>query len=356
MKKKDYAAQQIKEWIKSGKLPPGAKLPTILNLAKTLGMTDQPIRKALSQLTDEGLIYSRNRAGIFVCGPDTEKRKILILTNYAENATENYKTDFTVWQMYKGITEILFKKKYDHEVCLLENFKTTPNAISKKFSKEKCRGIILLDIEAENVAEHIARNIGYENIVSAVYNEPSIRYNSIRIDFYEALTSILQKAYSLGHRNFSFLYGKNIAEHWSHMERYRTFNEFCLNNSLKIDPELMISIGGTALDGYKATMEILNKGKEVSLIFAATDDRAKGVLEALKDKGITPGKEISVIGFDNMPGISEWNLATVAIPRHEIGIAAVEMLDHTVKTKQTRMVKKITAYPVYEQSLGPAPK
>lgn len=353
MKKRDYAVQQIKKWIKSGKYPAGAKLPAILKLATILGMADQPVRMALKELAGERIVYSRNGVGTFVCGPDTEKRKVLILTNYAKTALIKAGADFPVWEVYNGISETLRQKEYLSELYLLCSSEASMAALKKKYREEKFRGVILLDDEAEKLTEDFARDIGYENIVSAVYTEPTRRFNSVRSEFSSAVKEILEKAYSLGHRNFAFLYGRNVAGTWSHMERYRIFNEFCQKKGIQMDPSLMIPTAGDTLDGYRATIDILEKSKKVSLIFAATDRRAKGVIEALKDKGITPGKEVSVIGFDNMPGIEEWNLATIDIERYKIGMKAVEMLDQAIATNKTRLLKKVEAHPVYDSSLGP---
>ncbi|MEM8931699.1 MAG: GntR family transcriptional regulator [Acidobacteriota bacterium] len=55
--------------IASGELPPNTKLPSVRALAMQLMVNPNTVVKAYGQLTDEGLIESRERVGVFVCEP-----------------------------------------------------------------------------------------------------------------------------------------------------------------------------------------------------------------------------------------------------------------------------------------------
>jgi DNA-binding GntR family transcriptional regulator len=55
--------------IGTGKLPPGARLPSERTMQAEAGMARGTIREALSQLEAEGLIYRRDRSGWYVSPP-----------------------------------------------------------------------------------------------------------------------------------------------------------------------------------------------------------------------------------------------------------------------------------------------
>ncbi|MGW4510165.1 GntR family transcriptional regulator [Streptomyces sp. NPDC004436] len=59
-------ARDLRERINSGEYPPGSQLPMMRDIAATHGVSDITVRKAFAVLTQEGLIYSRRRAGTFV--------------------------------------------------------------------------------------------------------------------------------------------------------------------------------------------------------------------------------------------------------------------------------------------------
>ncbi len=64
-------AKEIRAAISSGEIPPGTRLPAVTDLAETKGVTAATVRRALKDLTDEGLIYSHVGRGTFVTEPAT---------------------------------------------------------------------------------------------------------------------------------------------------------------------------------------------------------------------------------------------------------------------------------------------
>lgn len=63
-------------------------------------------------------------------------------------------------------------------------------------------------------------------------------------------------------------------------------------------------------------------------IFAANDFSAIGVLGVLRERSLRPGRDIAVVGYNDIPICSELTipLTTVHSPHREIGAHAAEML------------------------------
>ncbi len=53
--------------------------------------------------------------------------------------------------------------------------------------------------------------------------------------------------------------------------------------------------------GYQHTVELLQKGLDFDGIFAASDNIAMGAIKAIQDKGYSVPKDVSVVGFDDIP-------------------------------------------------------
>lgn len=58
---------QLRRKIMIDEMTPGTKLPSVRGLAMGLAVNTNTIVKAYAQLTEEGLIESRQGAGVFVC-------------------------------------------------------------------------------------------------------------------------------------------------------------------------------------------------------------------------------------------------------------------------------------------------
>ena len=58
--------EQISLGIVSGEFPPGAKLPSVRDLAMEAGVNPNTMQRALQELEREGMVYSQRTAGRFV--------------------------------------------------------------------------------------------------------------------------------------------------------------------------------------------------------------------------------------------------------------------------------------------------
>lgn len=61
-------ADEIRSKIKSGELPPGAKLPSISELCRQYDVSTQVIRSAMLILRAEGLVEGHQGKGVYVRG------------------------------------------------------------------------------------------------------------------------------------------------------------------------------------------------------------------------------------------------------------------------------------------------
>ena len=66
---------------------------------------------------------------------------------------------------------------------------------------------------------------------------------------------------------------------------------------------------------------------DVELVFAANDVMAVGALSAVRDAGLTPGTDVAVAGFDDIPTVRDVTpaLTTVRVPLEELGRRALRL-------------------------------
>ena len=85
--------------------------------------------------------------------------------------------------------------------------------------------------------------------------------------------------------------------------------------------------------GYHGTLQLLKQSPEVTAVFAATDAIAVGALRAAHQLGLNVPRDLSVIGFDDIPLASHVipRLTTVAQPVERIGRKAAELLLRQIK-------------------------
>ena len=85
--------------------------------------------------------------------------------------------------------------------------------------------------------------------------------------------------------------------------------------------------------GYLRTREALSAGVGFTAVFAGSDVVALGALAALREAGLDVPREVSVVGFDDVPFAADLTpaLTTVRVPYEELGRTAVRLaLDREV--------------------------
>jgi LacI family transcriptional regulator len=102
---------------------------------------------------------------------------------------------------------------------------------------------------------------------------------------------------------------------------------------IDIDPDLTIQIDAddpTPRLGYPFAKELLSRQKPFTALFAYNDISAIGAIRAIQEKGLRVPQDISVMGFDDIPGAAFYSpsLTTVRQPLNRMGeVAAQSLLD-----------------------------
>jgi DNA-binding LacI/PurR family transcriptional regulator len=110
----------------------------------------------------------------------------------------------------------------------------------------------------------------------------------------------------------------------------------------------------TRAAGAAAAAFALDRADRATAILASTDVLALGVFDALAARGLRPGSDVSVTGFDDIPEAETAGLTTVRQPSTEKGRIAGELLLDTPEDPARRVVVLPTSL-VVRASTGPVP-
>ena len=113
---------------------------------------------------------------------------------------------------------------------------------------------------------------------------------------------------------------------------YRSALDAC---GIAFDPGLVVP-GDFQAEVAAASIRGLIAGSvNFDAVFAGDDASAMGVLAALAEAGLAPGRDLSVVGFDDLPFAANSipPLATVRAPTEEVGAASVRLLIRRIEGK-----------------------
>jgi len=130
----------------------------------------------------------------------------------------------------------------------------------------------------------------------------------------------------LGHREIAHLGGpQNLS---TGHQRHLGFREAM--EALGAVPDTLVRFGEafTEAEGARLCRELLDASGDVTAIVAGNDLLALGCYDVLAERGLRCPRDVSVVGFNDMPFADRFHppLTTIRIPHREMGAAAADLL------------------------------
>jgi DNA-binding LacI/PurR family transcriptional regulator len=138
-------------------------------------------------------------------------------------------------------------------------------------------------------------------------------------------------------------------------ERLRGYQQAWQKAGLDWDEVTIINVQGNSREaGLDGAAQALDRQHRPTALIAFSDVIALGAMDALRARGLRPGRDVSVTGFDDIPQAAEAGLTTVRQPATEKGRIAGELLLDPPATAEGRRVALPTEL-IVRASTGPAP-
>lgn len=132
--------------------------------------------------------------------------------------------------------------------------------------------------------------------------------------------------YELGHRRIAMLGGSlNVSPG---INRHAAFRGAMSDLGLGVDEDLIYLGYGTRETGFRGIQALLDKRQPPTAAVCFNDLTAFGALMGMRHKGLEAGRDLSIVGCDDISEAEQWFPGLTTIRNHEdrIGRAAAEML------------------------------
>jgi len=162
----------------------------------------------------------------------------------------------------------------------------------------------------------------------------------------------------LGHRRIGCITRPVGLEHSN--DRTNGYRAALASHGLPFDTCLLAKGGYKFDDGKRAALELFDCQAPPTAIFAYNDLMAIGAIHAAKERGLRIPQDISIVGFDDIPGAAFTfpPLTTICQPKLEMGRKSAELLIASIngETEEDQDISvKMDVKLVIRQTTGPAP-
>ena len=355
----DRIAGQLRERLAEGVYPPDTLLPPERELARELGVSRTTVSAALSSLVKERLVEQTRGRGTRALTAQERLSCLSIGVLHGFNMPSRYPEPAFIM---RGILDSLTQLGYGHKTVPIVAQDYPHSGLSENLVRiSSMRSLTsrydaLICVEDMHAEDQLLM-LEERRIPLVVANlETDLPVTATYVDHRKVMRSAVEVLAALGHRRIAYV-GTETSQFF-----YKEALEGYLGGleavGLTRDESLIGLCEQTAaIKAYMATRSLLATPNPPTAIVAARDLLANGVQEAAVEAGLEVGRDISIIGFDDLEQEAHSrSLTTFHEPAYEMGRVAAEMLvDRIVNGWRPPEKRELEAPLVLRRSVGPAP-
>lgn len=289
-----------------------ATISIVLNRKK--GVSEETRKRVLEAIETHHYMPSVQKVG---------KTKSVLLMKYCKSGMFVEENQGFISMIIDSIEEQL---RMEHLGMTMMVAKTELKAALNAIDYSKYCGMIVIATEIMEDSYSVLQSIPIPFVV--VDNTvPNYGYNSVCMNNYENVWMALQYCRECGHIEIGYL--GSISDTENFKARCKAFRMYVPEFGFHFDEKWEFRVTPTMLGAHDDFMSILeNKPELPSCLFAENDTIALGVMKAMKEEGYKIPRDISIIGFDDIPyaSISSPTLTTVHVQRNIMGKQSVFQL------------------------------
>ncbi|MGB7280622.1 MAG: LacI family DNA-binding transcriptional regulator [Candidatus Acidiferrum sp.] len=303
------------------------KKVTLKTVAKHLGLAagtvsatlnDSPAARSIPEHTKKRILAAAQELNY---RPDFFARTLRMRRTFTIGVIAEEIGDAYGSQVISGIEKYLTAQNYFFLTVVHRHDPKLLEAYSQMLVERGVEGLITVDtsIHAEPSLPTVA--VAGHRQISGVTN--------IVLDHKRAARIALEHLKELGHEKIAFIKGQVVSS--DSEVRWNAITEAAAALAIRIRPELTIRMDSTISTpevGFPVTKELLARREPFTALFAYNDISAIGAIWALREAGLRVPQDVSVVGFDDIPGAAFANpaLTTVRQPLVRMGEIAAQTL------------------------------
>ncbi|WP_207935844.1 substrate-binding domain-containing protein [Actinomadura sp. KC216] len=176
---------------------------------------------------------------------------------------------------------------------------------------------------------------------------------SVTCDDLEGGRLAAEHLYALGHRRVGVVAGLPYAANG--IDRTTAFTRYFAERGHPVPGDHVVHASFDAAGGALAAEKLLDRRPHPSAIFAVSDFAAIGVLGVLRERGLRAGRDVAVVGFNDVPIAAQLTipLSSVRNPMYEVGARGVDLLVRMMRGEPPERITLAPELRIRESSAAP---
>lgn len=233
-------------------------------------------------------------------------------------------TDFVLARIYEGLDDAAARNGYKTFVANTSDDPRLRGERLEELLERRVEGIVLGD--ARLGGDELVKTLNRGNTPHVLVSRRLRGSPSVTTDDLAGGRLAAEHLLELGHERVAVVAGEPYAS--TGVERTRGFLRRYAAAGIEVPDELVLNSPFDTEGGHAAGAELLRRSPRPSAIFAVNDTSAIGVMGALRERGLRPGVDVAVIGYNDIPVSADMTvpLTTIRASMFEMGAEAMRLL------------------------------
>lgn len=233
-------------------------------------------------------------------------------------------TDFVLARIYEGCESAAASRGFTTVVTSSDDSCVTRMDRVDRFLASQVDGLIICDSRFKD--DEVVGRLEREGVPYVLANRRSSGQISVTLDDHRGGAAVGEHLCGLGHSQIGVVAGWDYAS--TCIDRVEGLLSVLHERGIVVPASQILHGGVDAETGFSATTELLERNGRISAIFAVNDFGAIGAMGAARAAGRSPGVDLSIVGFNDIPLAARLPIPLTSVRSNMslMGSKAVELL------------------------------
>lgn len=233
-------------------------------------------------------------------------------------------SDIVVATIYEGIDAAAKEHNYFTFVSSTFDSPERQAQLGEAMLVHNVEGLIIADSRVDTTV--FLEQLRSHDVPVVLVSRRVEKYTYVTCNDYQGGQLAAEHLLNLGHKDIAILSGEPYAS--TGIDRTAGFVNYCASRGVRIRPDWIVGSAFDTRSGRIAADTLLSGTQLPTAVFAVNDFIGIGLMGALRDRGIRPGEQIAVVGYNDTPLAAELpvSMSSVRSQMHQMGYRGMEFL------------------------------
>ncbi len=329
----------------------GVSIGTVSNYLNDPAMVADETRERIAAVVKE-LDYHPRAAARSLKSRQTHRIGLVPIISTVDDNRSNDPGDNAFLELLAGLNTLATQNGFDILISGATNYDQELKTYERFVGEAQVDGLIIMGIHPQDERLKIlkAKNFPF---VAYGRSDLDFAYPFVDVDGASGIVEAVHHLADLGHRRIAYIVPPEDLMCAS--QRFEGFVKGMKEVSLGLREEYVIHGEFNEASGYSCTKELLDLPEPPTAILTTNDICAFGAIRALQERRLKVGKDISVIGFDDIALAEHWQpgLTTITQPVRKLGFYLMQTLFSVMNDPSVMPQTVVPTKLVVRQTTGP---